>query len=295
MLWLGLLLLATAAYLTGDVATQQARERRRALHAAVAVGPRAQHREGSGFRDRVVAPIGERLAGLTLRLSRGTTVETVSKRLLAAGLRTVPPRRFLALKGATTVGGTLLGLALGLALGGALSLALAFVFGALGRLGPDFALSSRATKRREEIQASLPDALDLLSVSVEAGLSFDAAIARLADELGGPLAEELSLALGEMRMGRGRHEALRSLAERMDAPELTGLVRAVVQADQMGIPLARTLRVQAQDTRVRRQLAAEETAMKAPVKMLFPTVLFIFPAMFIVVLGPALLNFGQLF
>jgi tight adherence protein C len=111
----------------------------------------------------------------------------------------------------------------------------------------------------------------------------------------GPLAEEFGLTLSEMRIGESRQEALKRLAERVDAPEMAAFVRAVVQADQLGISLGRILRLQAADTRLRRQAAAEERAMKAPIKMLFPTVLFIFPAMFLVILGPAILNIQELF
>jgi tight adherence protein C len=164
------------------------------------------------------------------------------------------------------------------------------VLGAIGFVGPDFVLSSRISKRRELVRSALPDALDLLAVSVEAGLGFDGAVTKLTEHMDGPLVEEFGLMLSEIRMGESRQTALKSMATRVGAPELSAFVRAVVQADQLGISLGRILRVQATDTRLRRQAAAEEKAMKAPIKMLFPTVLFIFPAMFVVLLGPALMN-----
>jgi tight adherence protein C len=145
------------------------------------------------------------------------------------------------------------------------------------------------------IRKALPDTMDLLTISVEAGLGFDAAISKLAEHMDGPLTEEFNLALGEMRIGEGRQEALKKMAERVDTPEISSFTRAIIQADQLGISLGRILRVQAADTRLKRQAAAEEKAMKAPIKMLFPLVLFIFPAMFIVILGPALLNLKGLF
>jgi tight adherence protein C len=145
------------------------------------------------------------------------------------------------------------------------------------------------------VQAALPDALDLLAVSVEAGLGFDAAISKLTEHMHGPLIDELALALSEMRVGEARADALKKLSSRVDSPELAAFVRAIIQADQLGISLGKILRVQAVDTRLKRQATAEEKAMKAPIKMLFPTVIFIFPAMFIVVLGPALINLGKLF
>jgi tight adherence protein C len=111
----------------------------------------------------------------------------------------------------------------------------------------------------------------------------------------GPLTEEFGLTLNEIRIGESRQDALKKLSERADTPEISGFTRAIIQADQLGISLGRILRVQATDTRQRRQAAAEEKAMKAPIKMLFPTVLFIFPAMFLVVLGPAFLNLSKIF
>jgi tight adherence protein C len=159
-----------------------------------------------------------------------------------------------------------------------------------GFLGPDVFLTARLRSRREAIRAELPDALDLLAVSVEAGLGFDGAVTKLTEHMEGPLVQEFSLTLNQIRIGESRPVALKKMAERVSAPELSSFVRAVIQADQLGISLGRILRVQAADARNRRQAAAEEKAMKAPIKMLFPTVLFIFPAMFLVILGPALLN-----
>jgi tight adherence protein C len=164
-----------------------------------------------------------------------------------------------------------------------------------GYVFPGYFVSVRARKRREEMQRSLPDALDLLAVTVEAGLGFDAAILKLTEHMHGPLIDEFAIALGETRMGQSRHDALKKLSARVDAPDVTAFVRAIIQADQLGTALAKTLRVQAVDARLKRHAAAEERAMKAPIKMLFPTVLFIFPAMFIVILGPALINLGKLF
>ena len=145
------------------------------------------------------------------------------------------------------------------------------------------------------IRSELPDALDLLAVSVEAGLGFDGAVAKLVDHMEGPLIDEFGLMMSEIRVGETRTVALRKMAERVDATELSNFVRAVIQAEQLGISLGRILRVQATDTRLRRQAAAEEKAMKAPIKMLFPTVFFIFPALFIVILGPAFLNIMSVF
>jgi tight adherence protein C len=153
----------------------------------------------------------------------------------------------------------------------------------------------KTRSRRDTIRSELPDALDLLAVSVEAGLGFDGAVAKLVDHMEGPLIDEFGLMMSEIRVGETRTVALRKMAERVDATELSNFVRAVIQAEQLGISLGRILRVQATDTRLRRQAAAEEKAMKAPIKMLFPTVFFIFPALFIVILGPAFLNIMSVF
>jgi tight adherence protein C len=172
---------------------------------------------------------------------------------------------------------------------------LALMFGGLGAFLPGLYLNSRVRSRQAAVSAELPDALDLLSVSVEAGLGFDGAVQKLTEHMEGPLIEEFELALGEIRIGEGRSEALKKMSDRSSSQEMGSFVRAIIQADQLGISLGRILKVQAGDTRLKRQLLAEEKAMKAPIKMLFPTVIFIFPAMFLVVLGPAFLNLAKFF
>jgi len=150
-------------------------------------------------------------------------------------------------------------------------------------------IDMRVRGRRDKVVASLPTVLDLLTLSVEAGMSFDAGLQRLVKRLRGPLIDELALMLRDTQLGSTRSEALATMAARVDAPEMTSFVRALVQADRLGVPLAQMLRTQADDLRHRLRNEAEEHAMKAPVKMLFPTVLLIFPAVFIVVLGPAVI------
>src|SRR5919198_1756332 len=149
------------------------------------------------------------------------------------------------------------------------------------------AIDIRVRGRHDKIVSALPTVLDLLTLSVETGMTFDAAIQRLVGRMDGPLMDELRLTMGEMQLGTSRHDALNALARRVDAPEVTSFVRALTQADRLGVPLAQMLRTQADDLRHKLRNEAEEHAMRAPVKMLFPTVLLIFPAVFIVVLGPA--------
>jgi tight adherence protein C len=299
LLVLGVAALATAAYFFAEAATLPARQRAVAVRRAATYGRFrfASRDDGEHFRDRVLVPMRNRLASAVLRLNPRMTVEAVNAKLLAAGMnRRVTATGFLAFKAVTAVSGIVLGALLG---GGMAGPAGAMLFGvcfaAFGFIAPDFVVSSRARKRREQIKAQLPDALDLLMVSVEAGLGFDGAVGKLTEHMDGPLAQEFALTLNEMRIGESRQEALRRLTDRVDAPEVHAFARAIIQSDQLGMSLGRILRVQAADSRLRRQSAAEEKAMKAPIKMLFPTVLFIFPAMFIVILGPAMMTLGKIF
>src|SRR5205085_1937628 len=168
---------------------------------------------------------------------------SVRSKLLAAGLgRTVSPSGFLAAKAAVAIGCFFLGALFG---GATASGVGAFVFGlifaALGFMAPDFVVGARARRRRDTIKAQLPDALDLLAVSVEAGLGFDGAISKLTDNMEGPLTEEFGLTLNEIRIGESRQDALKKLSERCDTPEVSGFTRAIVQADQLGISLGRIL------------------------------------------------------
>ena len=296
---LGVLCLAGAAYLVGEAVTLPARERRSSVGRAATYGKtRAPLGERQlPFKQRVLSPMGERLAGFTLKLHPKTTVDGVSTRLLAAGLgRKISPTTFLALKSTFAIGGVVFGALFGGAVAGAGGVfLLAIAAGGVGFIAPDFVVSSKARARKETIRAELPDALDLMAVSVEAGMGFDGAISKLTEHMHGPLADEFGLTLGEIRIGESRQDALKKLADRTDTPELSSFVRSIIQADQLGISLGRILRVQATDSRLKRQAAAEEKAMKAPIKMLFPTVLFIFPAMFLVILGPAFLNLSKIF
>ncbi|MHB8642634.1 MAG: type II secretion system F family protein [Gaiellaceae bacterium] len=296
LLLLAFLALGAAVYLVGEAATYPAHRRRLALKRASTYG-RAREAgattevEQANFHDRVIVPAVQRLASLTLRLSPKMTVESIGLRLIAAGLTTrFTPTQFLAAKAGIAIVGALCGLLFGVATAPALGVLFAPLLAAVGFVVPELLLKSATRRRRERIRSELPDALDVLAVSVEAGLGLDGAVAKLTEHMRGALIDEFALTLGEMRIGEARHDALKKMAERVPAPEVAAFVRSVIQADQLGISLGRILRVQAADSRLRRQAAAEERAMKAPIKMLFPTALFIFPAMFIVILGPALLN-----
>jgi tight adherence protein C len=293
LLMLSALSIGFAVFLVGDVATLPQRRRELSLKRATAYGARkgTTETELPGFKERVLIPAIEQLASFALRLNPKASVDAIGARLIAAGLASrISATQFLAIKSAAAGAGIVVGLAGGAAVSPVAGLLLAPVLGGLGFVAPDTVLTMRIRARREQIRAELPDALDLLAVSVEAGLGLDGAIAKLTEHMDGALIEEFALTLGEMRIGEARADALKKLADRVPAPELAAFVRSVLQADQLGISLGRILRVQAADSRLRRQAAAEEKAAKAPIKMLFPTALFIFPAMFVVVLGPAMLN-----
>jgi tight adherence protein C len=157
----------------------------------------------------------------------------------------------------------------------------------MGVFLPRVWLSSRIRNRQKVILKSLPDAFDLITVCVEAGLGLDAALARVAEKVEGPFGEELTISLKEVSLGKLRRDALKELADRTGVPDLISFINAVIQAETMGTSIATVLRVQADQMRVKRRQRAEQQAMAAPIKMMFPLVLCIFPTLFIVILGPA--------
>jgi tight adherence protein C len=161
---------------------------------------------------------------------------------------------------------------------------------ALGFFLPVLWLSSQISRRKNSIIKSLPDALDLLTVCVEAGLGFDAAMQKVTEKWKDDLALAFGRVLQEVRLGKLRREALRDMADRMDVPDVTSFVAAIIQADQLGVSIAKVLRIQSDQMRVRRRQRAEEKAHQAPIKMLFPMVFLIFPSLYLVLLGPAVLQ-----
>jgi len=299
LLVLALICLGAAAFMIGELITQPQQERARFFKRVAGYGQQEQRvvkPADEGLKKRLGLPVIDKLARVVLRLNPKTTVDGTAYKLVSAGMsRRISPTAFLASKIIFAV----LGLVFGFLVGSGMSTLMmgAFIIGLpiAGFIGPDFVINSKIKNRQEAIRAQLPDALDLLAVSVEAGLGFDGAVSKLTESLTGPLIDEFNLTLSEMRVGESRPEALRKLSERAQVAELSAFTRALIQADTLGISLGRILRVQAADTRERRQAMAEERAMKAPIKMLFPTVLFIFPSMFIVTIGPAFLALKGLF
>ena len=174
--------------------------------------------------------------------------------------------------------------------GGLKGVAILAVSGLIGYFLPDMWLKSKVGARSGEIQRRLPDALDLLTVSVEAGLGFDMALAKVVEKLRGPLAEEFGKVLHEVRMGKPRRDAMKNMADRVESADVSQFISALVQADKLGVSIANVLRVQSDQMRLKRRQRAEETAMKAPLKMSFVLVFFVLPALMIVLLGPAALS-----
>jgi tight adherence protein C len=297
LLILAAICLTLSALCVGNVATLPARNRRARIRSAATYGNVrvSSTPERARFQERVLSPFMTWLARAMLRLNAKQSLESLSQLLMSAGMRNTSAQTFLAAKGIAAGSGVVLGIAIGAFSSVTAVFVFASMLGAVGYIAPAIVVSQRAKRRQSAIVRQLPDALDLLAVSVEAGLGFDGAVSKLTQYMSGPLAEEFELALGEMRIGESRSDALKKLAQRAGTPEVSSFVRSIVQADQLGTSLGRILRVQSTDTRLKRQAIAEERAMKAPIKMLFPTVAFIFPAMFIVILGPALLSLGKLF
>ncbi len=248
------------------------------------------------FGDRVLRPALRRLGRIGAGAAPGTGVEMLQHRLATAGnpLGFIP-LEFNALKGLTLVAGVLIGVGVTFVvprppLQEVLIVVLA---AAIGFYAPEKWLSGKIAWRKNEIQRALPNAIDLLNVSIEAGLGFDAAIARIVDKTAGPLADEFQRALVEMRMGKTRIDALRDMADRANVADLGGFVAAIYQADELGASLTTVLRVQGKMIRSKRSMRAREIAAKLPVKMLFPLVLFVFPSIFIVVLGPGMIQLSK--
>jgi tight adherence protein C len=250
------------------------------------------------FAERVLGPLGDQLVGTGRKLVRADTAQKLEFRLNVAGN---PPgwdaNRLIGLK--------VLGLA---CFGGIGFLYLAgtdwpFVrvmivtalVAAFGYVMPNILLYNAGQKREKLMRNSLPDALDLLTVSVEAGLGFDSAVDRVARNTDGPLAAEFARLLQEMNIGVGRTDAMRAMAERTSLDDLKSFCLAMVQADSLGIPIGRVLRIQSGEMRTKRRQRAEEKAQQVPVRMMIPLVLFILPCLFLVIMGPAAIQMAETF
>ena len=265
---------------------------------------RKSHRDDADMRtltleqsatERVWRPALSAAGKKLRRLTPTGWAEAIDRRIVLAGKagRWSVER---VLVGKTALGGFgALAVAWGIGFGTTAGLVLTIVAGALGYFLPDLILKAQATERQRLIRDALPDSLDQLTMSVDAGLAFEGSLARTARTGEGPLASELTRVLQEMQIGVARTAALRALADRTDVADLRTFIFAVVQSEEYGLPIAQILRVQAAELREKRRQRAEERALKIPVKILFPLVMCIFPTLFIVLLGPAAIRIFQAF
>ncbi len=243
------------------------------------------------FSERIIKPQMERLSNVISKYTSSGVKLNMKRKIQQAGM-SIPVQNFLMLRVAFTIGMPIsFGLLLFL---GKLPAGQIFIFVMVlfvfGYFGPNFWLNSQIQRRQRAIQRSLPDVLDLLCVSVEAGLGFDSAVSKVVDKMKGPITDEFHRMLQEVRMNKSRREALRDLSERVNLPDLSTFIASLIQADQLGVSIAKVLRIQSEQMRIKRRLRAQEQAQKAAVKMVFPLVFFIFPAMFIVLLGPVVIQ-----
>nr|WP_237448325.1 type II secretion system F family protein [Nocardioides flavescens] len=244
------------------------------------------------FSDRVLVPLQERATRIGRRLSGADTSDRIRRKLDLAG----NPSGWTVDR---VLGGKVLGAVVGLVFGLTFSLMLGapttkvlvvLAITVAGFFAPNLYLYQKGYERAEQLQRGLPDAIDLLTISVESGLGFDAAVQQVARNTEGPIAEEFSRLLREMQIGMGRADALRAMGERTNVADVKTFVGAMVQADSFGIPISQVLRVQSGEMRVKRRQRAEEKAQQVPVKITIPLIFCILPTLFIAVMGPAAIS-----
>lgn len=242
------------------------------------------------FYERIILPLFNRVGEFTSKFTPQATLESARRKLEMAGNpMQMDPAFFLALRFIIAIlfGGLILSLYV---FGGrniAQGMGLSALFTLIGFIFPDMWLSGRMRGRQKMIFRAMPDALDLLTICVEAGLGFDAAMSRVHEKWVNDLGLELGRVIQEIRLGKLRRDALRDMSERLGVPEMTSFVAAVIQSEQLGVSMAKVLRIQSDQMRVRRRQMAEEEAHRAPIKMVFPIALLIFPSIMLILLGPA--------
>ena len=251
------------------------------------------------FLERTLRPFANRMSGSVSRMASSSFSERTEKRLALAGnpgdMRVAD---WLGIKAIGAIVGAILFFFLFFIVGllgfpPAIGLVMSVIGAFFGYTIPEFWLGGRVKKRQKAILMMIPDALDLLTISVRAGLGFDAALGKVVEKLNGPLSDEFRRALAEVRVGKARREALRDIVARTEVVPMTNFIGAIVQAEQLGVSISKVLQVQSEQLRIERRQRAEEQAAKAPIKMLFPLVGCIFPSLFIVILGPAIILIVQ--
>jgi len=240
--------------------------------------------------DRIVVPILRRLGEIVTRLTPQSMLDNTAHKLeLAGSPGNISSAEFWVIRGFTTIG---LGILFFFFLGRfgqdpGRRILFSVIVAAFGFYLPSLYLSATISRRQEAIVKKFPDALDLMSICVDAGLPFDGAMARVHEKWDDPLADEFGRVIYEVQLGKSRRQAMRDMANRMDVNDVSSFVAAILQAEHLGVSIGKVLRIQSEQMRIRRRQRAEEKAHQAPVKMLFPLVFLIFPSMFIVLLGPA--------
>ncbi len=244
------------------------------------------------FQDRILIPMLRQVANFTVRFTPQKQLEEARHLIDMAGLAgTLEPTSFFALRIVATVGLGLLAFLLFFVFTSTTAPTTAILYtvggAALGYFFPMLWIRSKITRRQTNILKALPDALDLLVICVDAGIGFDQAMGKVYDKWDNELAIAFGRVLRELQLGMPRRDALKAMADRMDVPDVTSFVAAIIQADQLGVSMAQILRIQSDQMRVKRRQRAQEKAQQAPVKMMIPMVLLIFPSIWIVLLGPA--------
>ena len=245
------------------------------------------------FSERVLEPLQGRALTIGKRVTGTDSADRIRKKLdLAGNPGTWSVDRVISMKVVGAVVGLVVTFGVTALLGTAVTLRIVIVAAglAIGFLAPNLYLYQVAYDRSKRIQRELPDAIDLMTISVESGLGFDAAVQQVATSTEGPLADEFARMIREMQIGRSRSDALRSLADRTSVPEVRSFVSAMVQADAFGIPIGQVLRVQSSEIRVKRRQRAEEKAQQVPVKITIPLIFCILPCLFVAVMGPAAIS-----
>ena len=292
---IGLLVFATVVSLVLGLARRtpsvmEARMRDFRTRAVVAV--EGETDLGEPFAERVLVPGLERLAHVATSVLPARVLAKIERQLVMAGNPMTLNAYVVFWMACVGLMSSFI-LAFVLMVWGTVGIGQAVVvlaFGFVGWMLPGTWLKGRVKMRQKGVQRALPDALDLVTTCVGAGLGLDAALARVAEKSSGPLADELTRMLREVAMGKLRREAMTEMADRLGVQELSGFVNAVIQAEQLGVSIAQVLGVQADQMRTRRRQRVEQTAHEAPIKMIFPLVLFIFPAFMLVILGPAVIR-----
>jgi len=253
---------------------------------------------GASFEERIIKPVLEGIGKAVLRLAPKEMITNMANKIIMAGKPySWGVKNWLGIQAFMILGLPVLILILYIQfrmdVGDLFLIILASVI--IGLLFPDMILNAKIRKRQSEITKSLPDIMDLLTVSVEAGLTFDSALSKVVEKMPGPLAREFEIVLQEIKVGKTKKEALYQMSDRIGVQDLRSFVSAVVQAEQLGVSLGRVLRLQSEQIRLNRKQRISEKAMKAPIKMLIPMVVFIFPVIFIVLLGPIVINLIGIF